>query len=156
MISYLLLIIGLLLAIAGFFAFVRRANREQIATLIVIGGTLVISGIVFLLSITGRLPAIFGIATALWPLIYSIWKSYQQVKAEEKVYAHLSSLNNTMARAEALAILGLKGDPTEESIRAAHRRLMLRLHPDTEGSQWLAQKINTARDVLLNHLGNPA
>lgn len=156
MISYLLLIIGLLATVAGVSSYIRNANREQIATLIVIIGTLMISGIVFLLAITGRLPAIFGIATAIWPLIYSIWKSYQQVKAEEKVYAHLSSLNNTMARAEALAILGLKGDPTEDVIRAAHRRLMLRLHPDTEGSQWLAQKINTARDVLLNSLHKPA
>ena len=136
--------------------FVRGANREQIATLIVIIGTLMISGLVFLLAITGRLPAIFGIGTAIWPLLYSIWKSYQQVKAEEKVYSNLSSLNINMARSEALAILGLKEDPTEEAIRAAHKRLMLRLHPDTQGSEWLAQKINTARDILLKHLDKTA
>ncbi len=153
MLSYLLLVVGILVLVAGAASFIRNANREQLATLVIVIGTLGTSALVFILAITGRLPAIFGIATALWPLIYSIWKSYQQVKAEEKVYAHLSSLNNSMARAEALAVLGLKGAPDETAIRAAHRRLMLRLHPDTEGSQWLAQKINMARDVLLRDLG---
>lgn len=153
MLTYLLLVIGILALVAGASSYIRGANREQIATLVVIIGTLATSLLVFILAITGRLPAIFGIGAALWPLIYSIWKSYQQVKAEEKVYAHLSSLNNTMARAEALAVLGLKGAPDEAAIRTAHRRLMLRLHPDTEGSQWLAQKINMARDVLLRDLG---
>lgn len=153
MIIYLLLGIGVLAILAGGASYIRNANREQIATLIIVVGTLITSFLVFILAITGRLPAIFGIGAAMWPLIYSIWKSYQQVKAEEKVYAHLSSLNNTMARAEALAVLGLKGTPDEPAIRAAHRRLMLRLHPDTEGSQWLAQKINMARDVLLRDLG---
>ena len=132
---YLVLIIGILVTLVALMRFVRNANRSQLASLIVITGTLLISGVIFLLAITGRLPAIFGIATAIWPLLYSIWKSYQQVKAEEKVYHHLSSLNVNMARSEALAILGLKEDPTEDAIRAAHKRLMLRLHPDTQGSE---------------------
>lgn len=153
---YLLLVIGVLITGAALLRYTRGATREQIATLIIIIGTLTISGVVFLLAITGRLPAIFGIATAIWPLLYSIWKSYQQVKTEEKVYSHLSSLSVNMARAEALAVLGLKEDPTEEAIRAAHKRLMQRLHPDTQGSEWLAQKINTARDILLKHLDKPA
>lgn len=153
---YLLLIIGLLMTGTALVTFIRRANREQLATLVVIAGTVCISGLVFLLAITGRLPAIFGIATAMWPLVYSIWKSYQQVKAEEKVYANLSTLNVNMTSGEAMAILGLKGEPTEEAIRAAHKRLVMRLHPDTEGSEWLTQKINAARDLLLKHLDNQA
>lgn len=154
--AYFLLIAGLLITGSAFYAFIRRARREQLATLIVVIGTLFISGLVFLLAITGRLPAILGIATAMWPLLYSIWKTHQQVRAEEKVYANLSSLNVTMARSEALAILGLKEDPSEDAIRGAHKRLIMRLHPDTEGSEWLAQKINAARDVLLNQRGESA
>ncbi|MFC7538150.1 hypothetical protein ACFQU2_40790 [Siccirubricoccus deserti] len=54
-----------------------------------------------------------------------------------------------MTRAEALEILGLMEPTTEAEIRAAHRRLMRGAHPDQGGSDWLAARINQARDVLL-------
>ena len=54
-----------------------------------------------------------------------------------------------MTRPEALATLGLQEGATEEEIRAAHRRLILRMHPDAGGSAELAARINRAKDVLL-------
>lgn len=54
-----------------------------------------------------------------------------------------------MGRDEALAVLGLADGASEEDIRAAHRRLMRAAHPDGGGSDWLAARINEARDVLL-------
>jgi hypothetical protein len=54
-----------------------------------------------------------------------------------------------MTRQEALATLGLQEGATEEEIRAAHRRLILRMHPDAGGSAELAARINRAKDVLL-------
>lgn len=54
-----------------------------------------------------------------------------------------------MTREEALAILGLTEGADEAAIRAAHRRLMRAAHPDQGGSDWLAARINQARDVLL-------
>ncbi len=53
-----------------------------------------------------------------------------------------------MDRAEALAILGLSDPATPEQIKAAHRRLMAQAHPDRGGSDWLAARINQARDIL--------
>jgi len=57
--------------------------------------------------------------------------------------------DGAMTRDEALRVLGLPPDPSEEAVRTAHRRLMKQLHPDHGGSDYLASKINEAKDVLL-------
>ncbi|MBB4285741.1 J domain-containing protein [Roseospira goensis] len=54
-----------------------------------------------------------------------------------------------MTRAEALAVLGLEEGASPADIKAAHRRLIVLLHPDRGGTPYLAARLNQARDVLL-------
>ena len=62
---------------------------------------------------------------------------------------HAPSASADMTVEEAYAILGLKPGASPQEIRAAHHRLMQQLHPDHGGTDYLATKINRARDVLL-------
>lgn len=58
-----------------------------------------------------------------------------------------------MTMEEACEVLGVTARATADDIRAAHRKLMKNLHPDQGGSNYLASKLNEARDLLLARLG---
>lgn len=66
---------------------------------------------------------------------------------EQKTRARASA--GPMTRREALDILELTDEATLAQIKKAHRQLMKKFHPDHDGSEYMAAKINEAKDVLI-------
>jgi len=129
-------------------------SRAQVATLkqfgiwvAAIGGLL----LAVLLLLTGRLAGALPVLILLGPLVWS-WvqggRRPQPGRPGGRAGAAPRS-GGPMSRAEAYQVLGLQPGATTGDIRAAHRRLMQAAHPDHGGSDWLAARINQARDVLL-------
>lgn len=98
--------------------------------------------IAVLLFLTGRgAIAISGLVLG-GPLLWSWWQ-------EARGRTTRGPASPRMTRAEALEVLGLTEPASDSDIRAAYVRLMRAAHPDSGGSDWLAARINQARDVLL-------
>lgn len=77
---------------------------------------------------------------------HSAWRG-----ASEKASSHSSdsSVESVMSESLALDILGLQAGASRDDIVRAHRGLMQKMHPDRGGSDYLAQRINAARDFLI-------
>lgn len=52
---------------------------------------------------------------------------------------------------EAFQVLGLKPEATKKEVIKAHRSLMQKLHPDRGGNDYLASRVNLAKDILTQH-----
>jgi hypothetical protein len=144
----------LLTLIWGLRAF-ERASVKDVKTLAAwiaaIGGLL----LALLLILTGRGGLALSALLLFGPLIWQRWQA-GRIETGRPFFgagAWPPRANTAMTRDEAYDVLGLRPGASEQEIRAAHRRLMRGAHPDGGGSDWLASRVNQARDVLLGPRG---
>jgi hypothetical protein len=78
------------------------------------------------------------------------WRERDAKHAEREKPSNQRQRRNGMTLNEAYDVLGLKPGATETEIRAAHRKLMMKFHPDQGGSTYLAARINEAKETLLH------
>jgi len=150
-------IIGLLL----FFRWIRKQPRNK-----QIQGVLILTAVVLIsLALAGRLHWLFAIgaaAAALFqkfiallrfvPLFQKLFTSQQAENSEDGNQQTNMRVDTKMTTEEAHRILGLDDTATKEDIIEAHRKLIQKIHPDRGGNDYLATKINQAKDYLLKEL----
>ena len=130
----------------------------------VVGGAVAIG--ILLLVVTGKLPALAALAAPvaafgrrLWSMrgLLSMFPQLRQIlglgAAASAGTAHANrqrqANDEPMTVKRAAEILGIDENATPAEIRTAHRKLMGKMHPDKDGTDYLAALINEARDYLI-------
>lgn len=99
-------------------------------------------------------PLIAGVAVAAGAMAgkYGLeaWQAYKARPATARLRKfYEGGFQSQMTRREAALILGVRESVAQEKVKEAHRRVMQANHPDAGGSDYIASKINEAKDHLL-------
>jgi DnaJ-like protein len=150
--------VGLLLAIAALLFLIvvmthlyMRSDPKMLAKLARYAGATAFAALALICAVLDRA----GMATVFAGLAWTaftggrLWPPKLPGAAQAEPPPKSEPPPSAMTRAEALQVLGLVEGASADDIRAAHRRLIAQIHPDKGGSDYLAAKINQARDVLL-------
>ncbi len=150
------LVIGgaVLFALLGGLRAFERASITSIKTLFLWIAALGGLSLALLLVLTGREGVALGALAMFGPML---WQQFQAGRRHRvggggtgpRAQTAGRARSGPMTREEAHEILGLKPGASTKEIREAHLRLMRGAHPDVGGSDWIAARINQARDILL-------
>ncbi len=143
--------------------FSRVSPKEVVQKLRCGGGWLVIAALIllavlaknWLFPLIGAVLAVLARALPyylprLLPVILHFWRQQGAYGGNHQSGSKGSKANAPDSVEEAYQLLGLEPGASREQIIAAHRRLMQKVHPDRGGSDYLAAKINRAKEILLN------
>ncbi|WP_020209712.1 hypothetical protein [Gilvimarinus chinensis] len=147
-----LLLLGLIFF--GYSWLKKQPSQQKRKSIMQLLAVLLIIALVFL-ALTGRihwLGAALGALVALAKPLLSLLPQILPFLRAKK-----TQTSGVIQPQEAAEILGLEqelaaGRLNKELIITAHKRLMQKVHPDRGGNDYLASRINQAKDVLLKSL----
>lgn len=82
---------------------------------------------------------------------HNFYESFKQQYQQQHGSGPRAQTSAGMSLEEARKILNVSPDATQSEVKKAYYQLMKKVHPDAGGSQYLATKINNAKDILLEY-----
>ena len=136
-----LLLVGILLIMLVTRMTAHNLKLTALAFIFILAATAVI-----IFAIAGR----YGLAAPAGALALWGMRAYLLARQIRASAPPAQPTKQAMSRTEALDILGLEEGASEDDIEAAYKALIVKNHPDQGGTDWLAARLNEARDILLN------
>jgi len=150
---------GIDLGISGYLTVIAMAVLASI-------GTAGVPGVGLIMLVTGKalfsLPAFAGAGVLFARIrtfagLFGMFRAFKRGRNQQNGQQNGQQYGtNTpppqgqMGRTEAAKTLGVAEKATIEDGKAAHKNLMQRVHPDAGGNDYLAAKLNEARDVMMD------
>lgn len=125
--------------------FLVKANPKTIVTFLKVFAIAIFIALALLLVISGRFYTLLPFAAVI-PIVIPGFRKRNSQKKDS-----YDSDDTKMSLKEAYDVLGLKEGVNRQEIIEAHRRLIKKIHPDQGGTDYLARKLNEAKQQLLNN-----
>lgn len=152
----LALAIGLPIAAWLLYRWLKTAHPQHAAKIMAGLGAGLLFAFGLFLVLTGKLAGLAAVGAGVWLWVqralraHAVWKTFRGMAGGGAAPQPPAPPSGAMSVDEARQILGVGPDADVAAIKAAHRRLMEANHPDRGGSNWIAARLNQARDRLLS------